>query len=285
MSEYQFATDRVLLYDLDPWNELGFGVPNFGNNIGTLSTPIWNLADYVGQAQLFIMSHIDAQRTQPPSRNTVERLGKLLNRINTVLGSRAKSYSENRLEEQHVTANVRVWNIHPTPYFRSPWLRNHWLAEYNELCMIGMANIYQHSDNNLSLTVTQKFAQDTWQYFREIKLLLGSELLMIPAEQLAEDTFLFTDEHYAKYSPDLVTLNMEALDTPGAIFTASTEDDLQPLFRGIPANVIAPALKQYPVAGANDVSGMPLPAANAASGTSDGSAVAPQGRNIGEPQT
>jgi len=283
---YTFVSDRALLYDVEPWNRLGFGVPNFGDNVGTKSVPIWNLADYVAKAQLFIMTHIDAQRMQPPSRNTVERLGKLVNRVNSVLGGRMKEYSDLRLEEQHASAELRIWNIHPAPYFRSAIVRNHWLTEYNELCMVGLTNIYQHSDNALSLTITQAFAQDVWKYFREIKLLLGSELLLVPAEQLAADAFIFTDEHYDAYKPDLVTLNFEALDTPGPIQSTSTEDDLRPLFEGIPANVLAPKLRQYPVGeDLTGLSGAALPAEASAVGTEDGSAVAPAGRNIGEPQT
>lgn len=285
MSEYQYASDRVLLYDEDPWNERGFGVPNFGNNLGTKSFAVWNLADYIGQAQLFIMSHIDAQRTQPPSRNTVERLGKLLNRINSVLGGRSTPYNKSRLEEQHVSGTLKVWNIHPVPYFRSDLTRNHWLQEYNELCMIALANMFQHSDNNLSLTVTEKFAQDVWQYFAEMKRLLGAELLLLPPESVVDDTFLFTDEHFDAYSPEKVTINFEAMDTPGPIQSTATEDDLRPLFNGIAANVIGPSLKQYPVVSAADISGASLPPSSGAVGTEDGSAVSGEGRNIGEPQT
>lgn len=284
MSEYQYSSDRVLMYNVDPWNELGFGVPNFGNNLGTKSFAIWNLADYIGQAQLFIMCHIDAQRNQPPSRNTVERLGKLLNRINSVLGGRSTPYNQSRLEEQHVSGTLKVWQVHPVPYFRSTLVRNHWLQEYNELCMIALANMYQHSDNNLSLTVTEKFAQDVWQYFAEIKRLIGSELLMLPVEEVTQDTFLFTDAHYDNYHPELVTLNFEAMDTPGAIQSTATEDDLRPLFVGIPANVIGPKLVQYPVVGLSDMSGAPLESDQGAVGVGDQTAVSGEGRNIGEPQ-
>lgn len=287
MSErYEFASDRPLLYDVEPWDRLGFGVPNFGNNLGTRSVPIWNLADYIGKAQLFIMTHIDAQRMQPPSRNTVERLGKLLNRISGVLGSRLKEYKELRVEEKHASAELHVWNVHPVPYFRSAIVRNHWLSEYNELTMIGLTNIYQHSDNRLALTVTAAFAKDVWQYFREIKLLLGSELLMVKADELALDTFVFGDEHYDAYDPERMIINFESFDTPGPIQSTATEDDLRPLFEGMPANVIEPKLSQYPVTSDGlGASGAPVPEEASAVGTDDGSAVGESGRNIGEPQT
>jgi hypothetical protein len=281
-----FGSDRVLLYNVAPWAQLGFGVANFGNNYGTKSTPIWNLADTIGKTQLFIMTHIDAQRTQPPSRNTVERLGKLLNRVHSVLSSRMKIYSDQRLEEGHATASTKPWVIHPVPYFGGPLVRNHWLAEYNEMTMIALTNIYQHSDNNLAMTVTQQFAADIWKYFHEIKLRLGIELLQLPVETVEADGFVFTDEHYNQYAPDSVVINFEALDTPGPVFSRATEDDLRPLFNGWPANEIITNLREYPVDAAElGKQGQPLADEAAAVGTADGKLVAKSaGGEIGKPQ-
>lgn len=252
-----FGTDRVLMYDVDPWNRLGFGVPNFGSKsamapgsidtIGTLNVSLHSLADEIAQTQLFIMCHVDASRTQPPSRNTVERLGKLLNRVQVVLAARMMDSNQLLLEAGHQRPAVKIWNIHPVPYFPGPFLRNHWLMEYNELCMFALTNFYQHSDNNLPLTVTKKFATDIYQYFREIKLRLGTELLLLPRADLEKDDFLFATAHYDNYKPNDVVLNIEALDSPGDMFSQPTEVDLSPLLKGFPANLILPNLKQYPI--------------------------------------
>jgi len=263
-----FGTDRVLLYDVDPWKRLGFGVANFGSTsqvnptsidtIGTLSLPLWNLADEIGKLQLFIMTHVDATRTQPPSRNTVERLGTMLNRVQTVLAARLMKPNENLTEPGHYRPAPKIWQIHPVPFFPGPFVRNHWLQEYNEMVMVALTNFYQHSDNNVALTVTEKFAQDIYQYFREIKLRLGTELLGIPRATLADDAFLFTKTHYDAYAPSGVTINIEALDGPGDIFALPTEVDLRVMLRGIPANLILPCLKQYPIGpipGATGISG------------------------------
>lgn len=252
-----FGTDRVLMYDVDPWNRLGFGVPNFGSKskqgdgfidtIGTQNVSLHSLADEIGTLQLFIMTHTDAARLQPPSRNTIERIGKMLNRVNSVLASRKMDSNQLLLEPGHEQPSVKIWNIHPVPYFPGPFVRNHWLMEYNELVMYALTNFYQHSDNNLPLTVTTKFAQDIYQYFREIKIRMGTELLGIPRADVSEDAFIFTAEHYDKYAPENVTVNIEALDGPGNMFSIPTEVDLRPLLNGIPANLILPLLKQYPV--------------------------------------
>lgn len=252
-----FGTDRVLLYNVDPWSRLGFGVPNFGSKsgmapgsidtIGTLNVSLYSLADEIARTQLFIMTHVDASRTQAPSLNTIQRMGKLLNRVQVVLASRKMDTNQLLLEPGHERPAVKIWNIHPVPYFTGPFVRNHWLAEYNELCMFALTNFYQHSDNNLALTVTAKFATDIYQYFREIKIRMGTELLLIPRATLEADDFLFKPEHYTAYSPNDVVLNIEALDGPGDMFSQPTEVDLAPLLKGIPANLILPNLSQYPI--------------------------------------
>lgn len=274
-----FGTDQVLLYNVEPWNLLGFGVPAFGgSNVGTLNRALHGLADEIGRLQLYIMTHVDATRIQPPSRNTVERLGKMINRVQTVLAARSREYNELRLEEGHVRPARYIWTVHPVPYFRGNLVRNKWLAEFNDLCMFGLSNIYQHSDNNLALTVTAALAQQVWQYFRELKLQLGTELLRIPEETLVPDAFRFAAEHYAAYKPEEVTINVESLDTPGDIWALPTELDLFPLFQGIPAVTILPMLAQYPVGpvkGATGITGLPISDETAASGTASGKSIGP----------
>ncbi len=281
-----FGSDRPLLYNVQPWAGLGFGVPNFGNNYGTLSAPIWGMADQVAKTQLFIMTHIDAQRTQAPSRNTVERICKLVNRVNSVLVSRMKDYSDIRLEEGHATADLKPWVIHPVPFFPGPVVRNHWMSEYNQLTMIALTNIYQHSDNNLALTVTAAFARDIWKYFREIKRLVGVELLQIPIDQIEADDFKFADEHYDAYDPESVMINFESLDSPGVLQSRATEDDIRPLFRGYPANEIITNLAEYPVDEAElGRQGQAVPDEAQANGVADGSLVRDDpGGEIGRPQ-
>lgn len=250
-----FGTDRVMLYDVEPWNNLGFGVPNFGDNVGTLNTAIAGLVDEIGKAQLFIMLSSDAMKWKPPSRNTIERIAKLINRVNTVLGGRARAMNELKLEPGHASPAPEIFNIHPVPYFPSDILRNRWLKEYNAYVMIALSNMMQHSDGNDTLNVTLEFAQEVWKWFREIKILMGTELLLLPKAVVEPDTFLFTDAHYQAYDPMAVVLNMESADTPSAIWGLPTEDDVRPLFIGIPANKIAPMLKQVPTTGDIDISG------------------------------
>lgn len=277
-----FGTDQVLLYNVDPWSKLGFGVPNFGDNLHTVNLQAHRLADEIGQLQLYIMTHVDVLRTRPPSRNTIERLGKLMNRVKNVLAGRAKEYRELRIEPGHGSPAARPWTIHPVPYFNGPIVRNGWLAEYNEYCMLALTNLYQHSDNTLALTITSELAGDIWQYFGEISRMLGRELLNIDEQTLADPAFQFLPSHYAEYHPEAVTVRVEAIDAPVDPAIRFTEDDIQPFLRGIPANLILPNLARYPAGDNDDFTG-PLASGRgtavidsaAAAGTRDGSAIDP----------
>lgn len=250
-----FGTDQVLLYNVEPWSQLGFGVPNFGDNPFTQNAPLHGLADEIGVVQLYIMTHIDATRRQYPSRNTIERLGKVLNRIQTVLVNRAKSANSMRLEGGHGVPSAIPWTVHPVPYFTGPIVNNRWLREYNNLTMIALTNIYQHSDNNLELTITEELAGDIWSYFREIRRLLAGELLGLMPSVYDVDTFQFTAEHYAAYRPQNLIVRVEALDDPGKVRERFTEDDLAPFLRGIPANVLIPNLAKYPTTSLDNFGG------------------------------
>lgn len=273
-----FGTDQVLLYNVQPWAGLGFGVANFGENTHTVNRHAWRLADEIGQAQLHLMTHVDAGRKDPPSRNTIERLGKLLNRIRAVLDGRASEYNELRVEPGHNQPAPKPWHIHPAPYFGSPIVRNGWLMEFNELCMMALSNLYQHSGNDLALTIPQPMAADIWRYFGMMQQQLGRELLNLPAATVEAADFQFTAEHFAAYDPAPQTVRFEDMDRPVQPLHRFTEDDVRPLFDGIPANLIGPNLAVYPVGadaapGAQQAPTVTPPAT--APGTADGSAVRP----------
>lgn len=273
------GTDQVLIYNVAPFREYGFGVPNFGDKMHTVNAPLHGLAKEVAKVQLSLMTHVDAGRSQYPSVNTVTRLGKILNRIKSVLLSRQKGATAVRLEEGHANPAKKFWSIHPTPYFPGPMVENHWMQEYNNLTMIALCNMYQHSDNNLALTITTELASDIWRYFAEIQTMLAGELLGLSSDVFSADTFRFTEEHYKTYAPEAFIVRTE--DGDEADIIRLTETDLAPFRRGIPANLIVSNLASYPVSSndnfagtqnANDPDGK---VDNPTVGTEDGSALEP----------
>lgn len=273
-----FGTDQVLVYDVAPWNQLGFGVANFGDNLRTQNIVWWRLASEIGKTQLGIMTHVDARREQYPSVNTLMRMGKILNRIKTVLLSRQRVASDVRLEPGHMTPAPMDWLIHPVPYFSGSIVINPWLLEYNHLCMYALTNIFQNSDNNLALEMTAESSSDIWQYFKRVTELIAGELLMLAKATYTADDFLFTNELFQKYNPTDFLPRNEALSQPVGNDTGFTEDDLRPLKNGIPANQILPLLARYSVSKYDK--NPPQPQGNviqepALPGTANGSALAP----------
>lgn len=280
-----FGSDRPLLYNVAPWNSLGYAVPNFGHQIGTVNAAIHRLADEVGKAQLQIMTHPDAARTQPPSMNTIQRIGKLLNRVNAILAGRQKSPDALLLEEIHASADVQPWLIHPVPHFVNSTVKNSWLREYNRLVMFALTNIYQHSDNNIALTITQAFATQIWAYFREVAILMGTELLGLKAADITAPAFIFDDKAYAGYATiETRTMSFERLDTAGPIQSRPVETDLYDFFRGIPANLIISSLAEYPATPGILEQGSDVGDDASAPGTADGSGIVTNGLGaIGQP--
>ncbi len=274
-----FGSDRPLLYSVEPWKSLGFAVPNFGDNVGTLNMAIHNFADFFGQVQLAVMSNVDAQRRQAPTVNTIMMIAKSCNRARDILAARTIPYNTPELDGGHRTASISSWLIHPVPYFAGMQLRNHWMKEYNDLCMTLLTNMYQHSDNNKPLEISPKFAQHISRYIKRIARLIGSELLGISVDTINAEGFRFEDPHFQTYNPEVFTVDLESFNSPGPIQTTRTEDDLQPLMDGIPATLIYTQLEQYPVSGTIGLQGAAISDSARLTGVDE--ATAPAGGEIG----
>lgn len=294
-----------LLYNVAPWNSLGFGVPNFGARYFTQNQPIARFVDEVGKVQLFIMAGNDARRGGILTANTVMRIAKLVNRAQTLLAGRQKQPNDQVLEPGHAVQSGKIFNIHPVPYFDSPMLKNPWLKEYNELVMVALTNMMLYTDNDRSLTITSDFAAAIWQYFKEIKVLCCTELLGMTQADASDDSKPMPTGPYAgpgvlvgsnpsqtattgaaaqpTYNPPATVVNTEVMQSPGPSLTLPGPADMQPLFDGIPANLIIPNLAQYPVGplpGLSGIQGAALPSAQGLVGVG---AVSGPGGAMGSP--
>lgn len=263
-----FGNNRVLLYNVSPWNQYGFGVPNFADCVGTQSRPIAHLVDEIGRAQLNIMLSVDAMSWQPPSVNTAKRVAGMYNRVAAVLATRMKLESQARLEMGKAGQSPVIFQIHPVPYFTGPLVVNPWMAEWNDLVMIALTNMMQHSTNNVGLEITAQFASEVLPYFQSIAIKLGTELMGMDVGKLSTPGFQFNIQgnatatsDFATYAPLQQVPNLENLSGPGPLFSLPTKQDVVRLAEGIPANLIVPNLVQYPVGplpGGVTLAGTPL---------------------------
>ncbi len=263
------GNNRVLLLNVQPWKDMGFGVPNFSTCVGTQCRPIAHLVDEIGKAQLMVMTSTDAQRWQPPSKNAAFQIAAIYNRVQYVLGTRMKLENQPRLPMGKAGQSPMMFNIHPVPYFPGALVVNPWMSEWNDLIMIALTNMMQHSDNGLGLTITAQFASEILPYFQEVAIKLGAEMLGMDVAKLSAPGFAFNlaggltglANDFSNYAPMANVPNLEVISGPGALFSMPTMQDMVQLSQGCAANLIAPLLVQYPVGplpGTQTLAGSPL---------------------------
>lgn len=246
-------SDRVLLYNVEPWAAAGYGVPNFGSTILTQNTVARKMVDQLGKQQLKLMTSVDAGRTNYPSINTVKSVGRLINYALDILAGRGRFANEERLEAGHATPSEQPWIMHPVPYFQvqGAWVQNSEMGEINELLMFCIMNAIQHTDNDLALELTVEFVQKVGQYLLRIKNIVAGEWLGLGADVFKANTFRFDETHYAQYNPSARYPEMEDLQVPRTIGKRPTEQDLTPLVTGIPSTEIVANLAIYSHASQN----------------------------------
>ena len=237
-----FRTDRILPYRNGIWEELGFAVPNFGDNAETLNQTIWRLTEAMGRNLLATMSHQDARLRTVPTVNTLVRIKKLCDRFRYIVAARVKNENEPFMEAVHATPSPEPFLIFPVPYFK---VENPWMREYCGLVLMALSEAMQHTDNSREFDISENFAQTVGQYIRRIYRMVAVELLQIPREQAEQPDFVITDEMISNYAPSKWFTATELIDTP-RIDNLWTEDDLKPLSDGIRATELVGMVANLP---------------------------------------
>ncbi len=235
-------TDAVLWYNVGEFGQLGYGVPNFSNDPGSLNPAILDLVSLVGRNLFFIMHHEDVDLTIPPSINTVRRIHKLYIRLGQILASRAVPPGELNMESQHVQPGGEIFKVYPVPYFR---VRNTFLRRWAELIMMLLAESMQHTENRKQIEISTNFAGQIGQYMVRVYRSLATELFGKDRETVKVDGFLLTEEELAAYNPAAFFTSTEMIDTVPHLGKVFTEDRLEVLSQGIPITSL-PELTPWP---------------------------------------
>jgi hypothetical protein len=237
-----FQTDQPLWYNNGVWGELGYAVPNFGNDPNTLNETIHYLTSVIGRNLSAIMHHQDVDLRCPPTINTLTRLHKLITRARTILGSRDVESGEFRMEPVHSSPAQLEFLVYPVPYFR---VRNAWLKQYCGLILACLTEAYQHTDNRVAFEISTVFSGTIGQYLHRIYRLMAVELFNVPIEAAKALDFTLTQEQLASYRPESVFTSTEMIDTMPPTALVPTEDDIRILTDGIPATQLV-GLSLYP---------------------------------------
>jgi hypothetical protein len=228
-----FRTDQALWYNNGVWGELGYAVPNFGDDQSTLNTAIHYLVDVTGRNLQAVMLHTDADLRTPPSINTLTRIHKLITRARTILAGRAVAPATPDMEAIHASPAETEFIVYPVPYFK---VRNQWMKEWAGLIMNALSEACQHTENRKPYEISTTFSGLIGQYLHRVYRLMSTELFGVSATDAAQLNFTLTDAQLAAYDPSKYFTSTELIDTVPAMATIPTEDDLKVLTAGIPAS-------------------------------------------------
>ena len=237
-----FKTDQALWYNNGIWGELGYAVPNFGNDPATLNAGIHYLVAVMGRNLSAIMHHPDADSREPPRIKTLTRVHKLITRARSIMAGRDVEPNEGEMEAIHSSPASQDFVIFPVPYFR---VRNPWLKEWCGLTLNALCEAMQHTENRRPYDFSTAFSGAVGQYLHRVYRLMATELFGVPSDEAKLPTFTLTDEMLGTYDPGKYFTQTEMIDTVPRIELVPTEDDLECLTNGIPATLLV-NLQKYP---------------------------------------
>lgn len=238
----QFKTDQALWYNVGVWGDLGYAVPNFGDDPTSLNSGIFYLVSVLGRNLQALMHHADVDLRVPPTINTLTRIHKLVLRARTILSARDVEPGEPDMESIHTSPGPLVQIIYPVPYFK---VRNQFLKQYCGLVLNCLAEAMQHTENRKAYEISTRFSGIVGQYLHRVYRLMATELFGIDPEVAKALDFTLSAEDLAGYDPGKFFTSTEMIDTVAQLDQVPTEDDLVVLTNGIPATMLV-GLSTYP---------------------------------------
>lgn len=235
-------TDAVLWYNVGVFGRIGYGVPNFSNDVGSLNQNILDLVDMTGRNLFAIMHHEDVDLRTPPSINTLRRIHKLYMRSVQILAGRAVPPGTNNLETAHFNPGGEMFRVYPVPYFR---VRNQYLKRWAGLIMMAMAEAMQHTENRKAVEISTTFAGQIGQYYTRVYQNMAIELFGKTRELATVPGFILTEVELAEYDPTKFFTGTELVDTVPPLNNVLTEDRLGVLSDGINTTDL-PQLQPWP---------------------------------------
>ena len=235
-------TDAVLWYNVGEFGKVGYAVPNWSNDFGSLNPQILDWTYLVGRNLFHIMHHEDADLRIPPSINTAKRIHKLYIRAANILAGRAVPPGENNMEVIHARPAGEVFRVFPVPFFL---VRNQFMRRWAELILMSLAEAMQHTENRKSMEISTAFAGQVGQYIKRVYINMAIELFGKPRSVASADGFALTDADFAAYNPGDFFTQTEMVDTVPLLDRVFTEDRLEILAEGLAVTEL-PDLKPWP---------------------------------------
>lgn len=220
-----------------------WGVPNVGDNQETNNLAIARVFDKIGEHLQAFSVRRDCFLPAPPTLATVKAHHNMFVRLNNLIDTNTKADNVERLEAAHVTHERRKFKIYPVRYFD---VKNDYCRRWIELCLQGLANIAQLTENGQANDWSEATATEMKNLFREAYRLMCVELFQIDVQTASlvfsdETPFYLPPESFETYSTKHIP-TIEYIKHPplGSVFTEDELRDIStnniPVSEGVPEN-------------------------------------------------
>jgi hypothetical protein len=176
-----------------------WAVPNVGDNQETHNLAIARLFEKVGEHLQALSNLRDCFMPGPPSITAIKAHHNMFVRLNNLIDTNVKTSQEEHLVASHVNHERRKFKIYPVRYYD---VKNDYLRRWIELCLQGLSNMAQLTDNGWQNDYNPATAVEMKKLFREAYRLMVTELFNVDI-QTAKGIFNDVTPFYL--TPDQVT--------------------------------------------------------------------------------
>jgi len=236
-------SDAVLWYKVGVFGEIGYAIPNWSNDVGSLNPQILDWVDLVGRNLFHIMHHEDADLRIPPSLNTTRRIHKLYLRAANILAGRAVPPGHDNMEIRHARPTGEVFRVYPVPFFK---VRNPFLKRWAGLILVSLSEAMQHTENRREMEISTNFAGTVGQYIRRVYVNMAIELFGKTREKAMTDGFVLSERDFTSYNPAEFFTSTEMIDTVPRLDRVFDEDRLEHFSEGIAVTELPAELGPWP---------------------------------------
>lgn len=235
------STDSILRYPVGKFGEMGYAVPNWGDDVKTKNYNIAELVSLVGENLFLVMHEDDIFMRTPPSINVIRMIHSLYVRVGKLLDSRSLEDGDMRFKSVHSTPALTVFKVYPVPFFS---VANTWLRRWCELTLRCISEMMQHTENATTDDITIHFAKIVGAYMNRIYINMAIELFGVSKDVATAPGFVLSEEQLKAYNwSQFVTLT-ESVDTVSPLSWSVTEDSIRVLRAGIAVTDL-PELEPY----------------------------------------
>ena len=239
------TTNSIKWYDNGRFGEIGYGSPYLAyNKYYSNNVSLRNFVNKGGELLFAIMHQPDVLTATPPTLFFLKSLGKSIDRMRSTLASNTTPTGTVENRTVGIAPNPEPFMVYPVPYWR---VRNRWVKQWATYCMYALSEAMKHQDNVYSLAIHPDLTGIINMYLNLIYKQIAIEFLKVPQADTEKPDFVITDAMYASYVPDSVFLLSERVDTGAPLSWNLSTEDLAVISQGVPANLLAPFLKDWPV--------------------------------------